>query len=242
MLSFRNGLLLCTAPMLLAHGAQAQSNSCELLKQTLSARILPEIKGYAMDDVPSKTPVPPGGKVIGTCEGGARKVIFRRFGGPPLTGDSAAGSAPAASAQAATPAPPPRPAPAASAPAPVAQKEAPKPKPEPVVPAKPVAAPVVASPVAKPGVATAPVASAPAPAVVALVSPAPVEKPAEPQPEPPASPTPPVDGDEPGFFGTYGHWLWLLLALPLAAWLWSWVAHRMAYDEAGLPRGPRIRP
>lgn len=46
---------------------------------------------------------------------------------------------------------------------------------------------------------------------------------------------------EPGFLSDHGHWLWLLAALPFAAWLWAWVAHRMAYDEAGLPRGPRLR-
>lgn len=249
--SFRNSLLLCTTSMLLAHGAQAQSPSCELLKQTLASRIPPEIKGYAMDDVPARTPVPPGGKVIGTCEGGARKVIYRRFGGPPLASDGGAtASTPAPAAQAAAPAPTPAPTPApaprpASAPSPVmVQKEPPKPKPEPVAPPKPPTPPA----------APAPVASSPAPVVVAAAKPTVVDKPAEPlmaraaTPAPaslPAEPpapraTPASDNDEPGFFSTYGHWLWLLLALPFVAWLWSWVSHRMAYDSAGLPRGPRL--
>ena len=38
------------------------------------------------------------------------------------------------------------------------------------------------------------------------------------------------------------HWPWIgaLLLLPVAAWLWAWRTHRSAYDEAGLPRGPRL--
>lgn len=248
MSSFRNGLLLCTITMLLAPGVQAQSNSCELLKQTLASRIPPEIKGYAMDDVPARTPVPSGGKVIGTCEGGARKVVYRRFGGPPLVVDGAASTTPAA----------------ASAPAPVAvqPKEVPKSKPEPVVPPKPVPPPVASAPAPKPApvavppkpalapasvpapvLRPAPVASAPAPVVTPV---APLVTRAAPTPQPvepaavPLSPAPSSDDGEPGFFSTYGTWLWLLLALPLVAWLWAWVSHRLAYDEAGLPRGPRL--
>lgn len=238
MSSLRNSLLLCIAPLLLVKGAQAQSNSCELLKQTLASRIPPEIKGYAMDDVPARTPVPPGGKVIGTCEGGARKVIYRRFGGAPLAVDGGAASAPAPAAATAMP--------AASAPAPtVAQKDAPKPevpKPRQPEPVKPVTPP---APTPAPAPAPAPVAVAPKPA------------PVPPPPTPAATPTPAADRSavasppsrqsipsadtpQPGFLEAYGRWLWLLLALPLAAWLWSWVSHRMAYDKAGLPRGPRL--
>ena len=38
------------------------------------------------------------------------------------------------------------------------------------------------------------------------------------------------------------HWRWIfpLAFLPLLAWLWAWHAHRSAYDEAGLPRGPKL--
>jgi len=38
------------------------------------------------------------------------------------------------------------------------------------------------------------------------------------------------------------HWRWIgaLLLLPVAGWLWAWRAHRSAYDEAGLPRGPKL--
>jgi len=37
------------------------------------------------------------------------------------------------------------------------------------------------------------------------------------------------------------HWAWGLLLLPLLAWLWAWQRHRSLYDEAGLPRGPKLR-
>ena len=38
------------------------------------------------------------------------------------------------------------------------------------------------------------------------------------------------------------HWQWIgaLLLVPVAAWLWAWRAHRSTYDDAGLPRGPKL--
>jgi hypothetical protein len=36
------------------------------------------------------------------------------------------------------------------------------------------------------------------------------------------------------------HWLAMLLLVMLGASLWAWLAHRSAYDEAGLPRGPKL--
>jgi hypothetical protein len=39
---------------------------------------------------------------------------------------------------------------------------------------------------------------------------------------------------------TNWRWIWALLLLPLAGWLWLWHARRSAYDEAGLPRGPKL--
>src|SRR6266568_1442863 len=66
------------ASMLLAAGAFAQAGACDQLKATLAARIDPSIRGFSLETVPGGTPVPPGAKVIGTCEGGARKILFRR--------------------------------------------------------------------------------------------------------------------------------------------------------------------
>jgi len=38
------------------------------------------------------------------------------------------------------------------------------------------------------------------------------------------------------------HWRWIgaLVFLLIAGAIWVWQAHRSAYDEAGLPRGPRL--
>jgi hypothetical protein len=69
-----------TAMLLLAPDAQAQSNACDLLKSELAARIeATGVRGYSLEDVPADTPVPPGAKAIGNCEGGARKVLYRRW-------------------------------------------------------------------------------------------------------------------------------------------------------------------
>ena len=54
------------------------------------------------------------------------------------------------------------------------------------------------------------------------------------------APQPASADAEPGFIATYWPWIFALLALPLAGWLWAWHAHRSAYDEAGLPRGPKL--
>ena len=64
--------------MLLAAGAQAQT-PCDQLKAVLAARIdAAGARGYSLEAVPAGTPVPPGAKVIGTCEGGASKILYRR--------------------------------------------------------------------------------------------------------------------------------------------------------------------
>ena len=38
------------------------------------------------------------------------------------------------------------------------------------------------------------------------------------------------------------NWRWIvaLVLLPITGWLWAWFMHRRAYDEAGLPRGPKL--
>jgi Protein of unknown function (DUF1161) len=67
--------------MLLAAGAQAQT-PCDQLKAVLAARIdAAGARGYSLEAVPAGTPVPPGAKVIGTCEGGASKILYRRGAG-----------------------------------------------------------------------------------------------------------------------------------------------------------------
>jgi hypothetical protein len=42
------------------------------------------------------------------------------------------------------------------------------------------------------------------------------------------------------FVNTHREWMAALLLLPLGLWFWAWRSHRSAYDEAGLPRGPKL--
>ncbi|WP_280155554.1 DUF1161 domain-containing protein [Piscinibacter sp. XHJ-5] len=202
--------LLVAASMLHAGVARAQGSSCDSFKGALAARLeAGGVRGYSLDLAPAGTPTPAGAKVIGTCEGGAVKIVYRRWG--------AAG----ASAGAST---------ALQRPAPVADRLA-------VVP--PVAATAAA--------ASVPVASAviPVAARTSQVDPARVAEPAPKQAEPmlaiersaaPVSlPRRAVD-----VMGASWPWIAAVLLLPLAGWFWAWRRHRSAYDEAGLPRGPRL--
>lgn len=76
--------------MLLAAGAQAQTPACDQLKATLAARFESSgVRGYSMEAVPADTPVPAGAKVIGTCESGALKVVYRRWGAARPAADGA---------------------------------------------------------------------------------------------------------------------------------------------------------
>jgi hypothetical protein len=88
------------ASMLLAAGAQAQT-PCDQLKVVLSARIdAAGARGYSLEAVPAGTGVPPGAKVIGTCEGGASKILYRRGGAARPTSDTPEAAQPAAHGQA----------------------------------------------------------------------------------------------------------------------------------------------
>jgi outer membrane biosynthesis protein TonB len=217
------------ASMLAFSPAQAQTPACEQLKARLAARVDPSIRGFSLESVAGDAPVPPGAKVFGNCEGGAYKVLFRRGGDTRPTFGGASDAAPAP-----PPAAPPKPAPAPS-PAPV-----PAPAPAPVPAPAPALAP---APVSIPTPAPAP-APSPAPAAVPAAEP---EKTAAPANDATPVAAEPATDDGPswtqrlsGFF--VAHWAWwcALILLPLAGWLWAWRAHRNAYDEAGLPRGPRL--
>lgn len=192
---------LAAAALLLAGTAQAQSGACEQFKGALAARIDPGIRAFTLETVPADTPVPPGAKVIGTCDAGAFKILLRR---------GAAAPASAAPVVAAAPRPARRASAAASAPAaPVAERETTRPTTASVTE-------LVRS--TEPAVAAAP---APSPAVAVPASAAPAAA-------------------EPGFLRRHWPWVLALVLLPLAGWAWAWIAHRRAYDDAGLPRGPRL--
>jgi hypothetical protein len=230
------------ACLLLADGAWAQSSACEQLKATLSARINAAARGFSLEDVPADTPVPPGAKVIGTCEGGARKVLLRRGGAAtPSSGD--AGAAEPASAPQVAAAPAERTRRTAEA-----QRERASPAasasassgPAPRAGARSIAA-ASAAPTPAPEIET-PRAAASASGVEVVramdrsgVQPAPVRLDES-----------AVERGSPGpaaFEFVRRHWQWMLavLLLLMLAWpLWGWLQHRRAYDEAGLPRGPKL--
>jgi hypothetical protein len=217
--------------------ALAQSPACDQFKDTVATRIPPEALGTLVIAAAS-TPVPPGAKVVGTCDGGAFKILHYRRGLTPQAANAfgaasapnAANPASAASAVAAAP----RVAPRASAPAAAASR------PE---PAKPVAAklPEPVKPVAPkpPEPAASPVVVAPAmtPTVTAPDT----------RDEPLMRDPPPPPPDGPGLVATatdalIERWPWALAAvlLVLGLWGWSWFSHRQSYDAAGLPRGPKL--
>lgn len=204
------------ALLALAGTAHAQSAGCDQFKATLAARIDPGIKGFSLDIVRADAPMPAGAKVFGTCDGGAYKILFRRGGNtrPAAAEASAVAQAPVPQAAPVPPAPPEQ-------------------------PAKPV----------KP--ATAAVPALTPQGIARLVEPAPAPEPAAPAALAPAASAPndalvspqeaqPELASATDFIGGKWQWLWALVLLPFAAWLWAWIAHRRAYDEAGLPRGPKI--
>lgn len=224
-----NLLWVPAAAMLVTMAAFAQGNACDRLKATLAARIeATGVRGYSLEAVPAATPVPAGAKAIGSCEGGERKILYRRWGGAsaPAPAESAAAPAPA-SVVAAEP-PPKRPPPAVRPELPARTAPAPAPKPAPVPapvptpePAKiPPGRPSDVDPVRQVAPTLTPAAQAPS---------------AEPNPE-----TPALAQRFSGLIGTHWHWLLGLLLVPLAALGWAWRAHHRAYDKNGLPRGPRL--
>ena len=215
-----------------AAAALAQSPACDQFKDTVATRIPPEALGTLVIAAAS-TPVPPGAKVVGTCDGGAFKILHYRRGLVPQGADAASAAGPASPASAASAAAAaPRVAARASAPAAAASR------PE---PAKPVAAklpePVKQAAPKPPEPVPSPVAMAPAvaPPVVPDTRDEPLMRDPPPLPE------------GPGLISTTAdtlveHWPWILAALLLAlgAWGWSWFSHRQSYDAAGLPRGPKL--
>jgi Protein of unknown function (DUF1161) len=207
-------LLSAVAAWWLPAAALAQGSACDQFKATLAARIeATGVRGYSLEVVPASTPVPAGAKAIGNCEGGALKILYRRWGGA-----SAVASAPVV---------------ATEPPAPKRQPQAARPEPPAPVASRPTPKPVFA-PIPAPEQPKAESARraepAPPPAApdVSAVS-------AEPSPE-----TPPLSQRVSGFVTTHWRWLLALLLVPLAALGWAWRAHHLAYDKNGLPRGPRL--
>lgn len=230
---------------MLLPGLARASTSCDMLKAKLGERIeAGGVRGYSLEAVPSRTPTPPGAKVIGTCEGGAMKMLYRRFGGTSAAASAAAEAAPAASAVTSVQSSSPQKA------ASEAQAKATAMAPPKASAAKPA---LQAVPVSKAASATK-LVTAPTTAAVQAVTTA-TAMPASSiamaaSVQPPirlASETAKPAGSnetlaaQPSRFVS-GPWRWIaaLTALSLLVLLWAWRAHRSAYDEAGLPRGPKL--
>ena len=61
----------------LAMSAGALAKSCDEVKTELAAKLdAKHVVGYTLDVVPADQN--PDGKVIGTCEGGAKKIVYTR--------------------------------------------------------------------------------------------------------------------------------------------------------------------
>ena len=77
----RRWITTLVVSMTFAAGAQAQSSACDDFKAVLAARIESTgVRGYSLETVPASASVPSDAKVIGTCESGARKILYRRWG------------------------------------------------------------------------------------------------------------------------------------------------------------------
>lgn len=209
--------------MLLAAGAQAQTPACDQLKDRLAVRVNAVSRGLTLEAVQADTPVPPGAKVIGTCEAGAYKVLLLGGGSTQPSPGAASAAEPASAPQAiAVPA---RRAPEVQRDRAVQAASAPAPSPTPV----PVARSMEA--------ASAPATSA-AERETSQEAAATPSAPRQPDDTPGAAVS--LGQQAAAFLASYWQWVLPLLGLPLVAWLWAWLAHRRAYDSAGLPRGPRL--
>jgi len=204
------GVWLAPAAAVLLHGGAAHAQTSAACEQFKGVLSSRITGSFTLEDVPADAPLPPGAKAVATCEGGARKILLIRPGREAASGAASAATPPVAAAPASAPAPRSR-------------------SPEVRATTPPATAERVQSP----------------PTLASAVE---VSRPLESAPAPTLSP--PRDDAEPAgpslrerasaWLGQ--RWLWLLapLLLALGAALWAWRSHRSAYDEAGLPRGPRL--
>ncbi|AIN61214.1 DUF1161 domain-containing protein [Pseudomonas soli] len=69
-------LILAVGLMVLAGGAMAAGKPCEELKAEIAAKLDAKgVKGYSLEIVNKGEPA---GKVIGSCEGGTKEIVYRR--------------------------------------------------------------------------------------------------------------------------------------------------------------------
>ncbi|GEM_PF-1654285 len=233
--------ILATVPvasMLLARGAYAQASACDQLKLALTARIDPSIRGYTLEIMPAGVPVPSGAKVIGTCEGGARRILFRRWGATPSPANASTAVEPASAPQATA-----APAQTTRRMADTQGNRAAQPAATSVSSSMPrlgspsnEAGSSVPTPIAEPHESAAGAGGGEVARAIDRVA----VQATQPQRDNSAVANVPLAQRASGFLGRYWQWMAALVLVPLAVSLRAWLAYRSAYDEAGLPRGPKL--
>jgi hypothetical protein len=221
---------LCLAGAAIA--ARAQSANCESFRQRVAASI--EAKGiqdYSLEFVPRRDPRPAGARAVGNCDGGTYTLLYRRGAAATASARVAeAASLPASQSDEAVAAPPKAARKAAARQAPVAA----------AAPAPAPAALSASSPAPKTDIAreSSPAVVPPAPATpIATVAAAPAAV------APGAAPVQPIERPPSAFDAMARRLAWGVAIVLLAAFVVRQVRrwrHRRYYDEAGLPRGPRI--
>jgi hypothetical protein len=225
--------------VVLACAAQAQTPACDDFKATLAARIESTgVRGYSLETVPASTAVPSGAKVIGTCESGTFKVLYRRWGAARAPSGAASEARAASSPQAsAVPEAQPRRAPVTQG----VRNATPPPASAPVVTPPPVARQkeTASAPAAVPLEPVKP----PSGSASDVVAVRPADRPASvPAVESVSVPDPAIPLMRRTADFLSGQWVWFVV-LGLVALLglrWIWRTYLSPYDKDGLPRGPRL--
>ena len=227
------------ASMTFGQRAHAQAGACDRLKIALAARIDPSIPSYTLEAVAVSAPVPAGAKVIGTCEGGARKILFLRSGNAQTSSDTASTVA-SVSAPQASAAPDKTNRPLVQ----VQSNFAPTPATASASIVNPQHGPPAGAAVAAPqkrGDQALHLGASAGTAEAAHVDERSAVQRTEAHRDIASAAGASIAFGFSEFMGRHWYWLAALALLMLVGLLWPWLAHRRVYDATGLPRGPKIR-
>jgi hypothetical protein len=74
-------LIAIVALLLIAAPAMAQRKDCEELKGEIDAKIKNNgVKAFTLDIVPNEQVKEGAGNVVGSCDGGTKKIVYKRGG------------------------------------------------------------------------------------------------------------------------------------------------------------------
>jgi hypothetical protein len=74
-------LVAIVASLLIAAPALAQRKDCEELKAEIDAKIKKNgVKEFSLEIVPSEQVKEGAGAVVGSCDGGTKKIVYKRGG------------------------------------------------------------------------------------------------------------------------------------------------------------------